>query len=516
MASRDLVFSKRTRTLQLDLTRLRNHEGKSPDTEDVVMLLRDVVGLERAVVEGVQVHKETGYGFVKFYNEEKLEAIQQRFREGVYWPSMSATVYGWRTDTSLKVVTVFNASFELPLEEIKIEMERFGVVRRIEPNREKEWGCLDGTVTVWMEVKGGVRIPAWIHRKESVWTNFEVWRLSYRGQGRIGCWRCFEFGHIGRQCVTVEKQRRQEERRRQEEHRRLIKEAEGAREAGEMETEETGEEEEKGEKRARSSDGDDEVFQATKEGRFEEVEKGDEEVEEEDVGKGGGAVQEREGEDIEDSTPPERKEVEKEDGDIGGGGDGDPVIGEAGGDGGGGEVSGLPVARGGVGSLALTPGPCKFVIMTPPVGAVAEGGEENKEGDSKVGEEVEKDHVEYREKILKRDEEVFLLKECEDFVKMIVEKEGLEHGSEEVQTSIWRWWQRYLVEARENKIQDPYSYIRKNICEERLALAWEELKDIVQKQYDYEIILFEEGGRLMVTRADKKVLAAKDGRKMDN
>ena len=73
----------------------------------------------------------------------------QLFQACVDWPAMSGKVYGWRTDTRIHVVTIFNASYELPLAEVQREVEKYGKVTNI---KLAEFDCLDGTVTVCVEV----------------------------------------------------------------------------------------------------------------------------------------------------------------------------------------------------------------------------------------------------------------------------------------------------------------------------------------------------------------------------
>ena len=76
-------------------------------------------------------------------------------------------MYGWRTDTTIKVVTIFNASYELPMAVVVRELEKYGKVNDIKANKMVDFGdCLDGTITAWVEMEQGKVIPGWIHREE--------------------------------------------------------------------------------------------------------------------------------------------------------------------------------------------------------------------------------------------------------------------------------------------------------------------------------------------------------------
>jgi hypothetical protein len=168
---------------------------------DVFDLLSSDLGLKEGEVNGIQMHGLLRYVFVKFTSEEKCQLIADLVVGGVRWKKCKSVVKGWRCDSVSLSLRIVNVCPEVGMEDVAEVMEEYGKVLEIKRNVHDGWkSAADGTVSCRLEKKEGVVLPNFVRRRERMGEAADVWMIQYSGQGEVGCWKCGQFGHIGRFC----------------------------------------------------------------------------------------------------------------------------------------------------------------------------------------------------------------------------------------------------------------------------------------------------------------------------
>ena len=118
----------------------------------------------------------------------------------MFWQAKNRQIYGWRVDARYVTVQVQNVSAETSNFDISEEFVGYGEVLDCRKNRFARFNCSDGSATMRIKLDAGTRLPNFIRRFQTRTQDAEVWRLVWKGQGMVGCYKCGGLGHGGRYC----------------------------------------------------------------------------------------------------------------------------------------------------------------------------------------------------------------------------------------------------------------------------------------------------------------------------
>ena len=168
---------------------------------EYVDFLKDVIALEPAEMEAIQVHPIAPYCFVRVPTEERMHEVYNAIKLGVLWPGKGEVMPFLCTESYT---------------EVKVK----GVVPGTEPDEVASHFMFYGDVLSCMEFKTKIEGSGGqygsstgdyllkIKLREPIprllpfpWTG-TVWVCFYEGQEEC-CWRCFESGHITRSCSNT-------------------------------------------------------------------------------------------------------------------------------------------------------------------------------------------------------------------------------------------------------------------------------------------------------------------------
>ena len=196
----DVTFLMRRNTVCVDLSRgLRDSRGR-PTRNDIEDFIEFELGLGVDEVEDVCLHSLLRNVYVEVKDEHRADVVATRLKDGVFWQAMNRQIYGWRVDARYVTVQVQNVSAETSNFDISEEFVGYGEVLDCRKNRFGRFNCSDGTATLRIKLDAGVRLPNFIRRFQTRTQDAEVWRLIWKGQGLVGCYKCGGLGHGGRFC----------------------------------------------------------------------------------------------------------------------------------------------------------------------------------------------------------------------------------------------------------------------------------------------------------------------------
>ena len=196
----DVTFLMRRNTVCVDLSRgLRDSRGR-PTRNDIEDFIEFELGLGVDEVEDVCLHSLLRNVYVKVKDEHRADVVATRLKDGVFWQAMNRQIYGWRVDARYVTVQVQNVSAETSNFDISEEFVGYGEVLDCRKNRFGRFNCSDGTATLRIKLDAGVRLPNFVRRFQTRTQDAEVWRLIWKGQGLVGCYKCGGLGHGGRFC----------------------------------------------------------------------------------------------------------------------------------------------------------------------------------------------------------------------------------------------------------------------------------------------------------------------------
>ena len=193
----DFSFLVRKRTLCIDTTRAKKANGEKPTEFDIDEFVEKDLGVKIGDIEDIMIHTFLQNVFLKFVHEERLEQVLEKLKEGVHWELTGMNVFGWRVDE-----VYVHVSGEVSESEVRKEFEVYGSVLDCRKNVKGRFQCTDGTVLIRIKLSSGVKLPNFLRRCRTPLQDAEIWRLVWRGQGSVGCYRCGMTGHIGRFCNT--------------------------------------------------------------------------------------------------------------------------------------------------------------------------------------------------------------------------------------------------------------------------------------------------------------------------
>ena len=192
----------RKNTICIDFSKALRDTMEKPSREDIENFLEKQLGLKVNDIEDFCHHGLIRNVYVKMRKEEKVDEVAAILRGGVFWDRIEKDVFGWRVDAKYVTVQVANISAETDQIEIAEEFSQFGEVIDCRKNRSAKFNCTDGTAAVRIRLGAGVKLPSFIRRNQSSQRDAEIWRLYWKGQGPVGCYRCGQLGHGGRSCST--------------------------------------------------------------------------------------------------------------------------------------------------------------------------------------------------------------------------------------------------------------------------------------------------------------------------
>ena len=206
MAVSCFSFRERRNTVAVNVEGVVRNDGSKLTMDTLVDFLKNDVKIDVTDVTGVQLNDlmSPRTVLIKMKDEESAARLESLLEGGIEWTSCRRRrTGGWRCDSRTLVVKIMYVSFEVPLDVVKFELEKYSVVKEI------NWSCRkvgsldvkDGVIMARIEFKEGVtELPCWVRREAGQDCPAEVWRLQHRGQQEAGCWRCGQLGHIGKYC----------------------------------------------------------------------------------------------------------------------------------------------------------------------------------------------------------------------------------------------------------------------------------------------------------------------------
>lgn len=208
------TFDERIWTVGLNVEGFTNRNGTRPNNDDLVDFLKKDVDADLKDLLHIQWNDILNVRtvFMRFGNEEAATAFEGKVagesavKGGIPWTACNKRrLGGWRCDGTTLVVKIMYVSYEVPLIEVRKELERFGIVKDIDYSYMKIPGydhrIQDGVIMARITLKPGVKeLPCWIRRPRKEGMPAEVWRWQHRGQQQPGCWNCGDLYHIGKRC----------------------------------------------------------------------------------------------------------------------------------------------------------------------------------------------------------------------------------------------------------------------------------------------------------------------------
>merc|ERR1711860_141895 len=101
---------------------------------------------------------------VKVEKEEEFQKVLGKLKNGVLWELLGRKVYGWACDKAVTRVKVINWSMDLPMEELKDSLSKYGLVVDLQlgyhpmmPGSNRK--ISNGTVISRIQLEEGVKIP---------------------------------------------------------------------------------------------------------------------------------------------------------------------------------------------------------------------------------------------------------------------------------------------------------------------------------------------------------------------
>ena len=203
-----MAFSYRERknTVAINVDGVRRSDGRSLDMDTVIGFLKDDVKFDVSAVLGVQCNDVmlSRTVLVKLKDEESAASLDSLLQGGVEWSLCGRRrMGGWRCDSVSLVVKISYVSFEVSIDSVKAELEKYSVVNEIDWSVRRVGSVMmkDGVIMARVVLKEGVTsLPCWVRREAGQDCPAEVWRLQHRGQQEAGCWRCGQLGHVGKHC----------------------------------------------------------------------------------------------------------------------------------------------------------------------------------------------------------------------------------------------------------------------------------------------------------------------------
>ena len=209
------TFRERKFTVGLNIEGCFNKNQGRPTNDDLVDFLRRDLKTDLKGLLHVQWHDLLTHGrtvFLKFGSDEAASQFEALIAGGtavsggVPWTTCGGKrLGGWRCDGKTLVVKILYVSYEVPLQDVTDELEKYGTVKDINYSYLKIPGVShkiqDGVIMARITLNQDVKeLPCWVRRTQTEDTPAEVWRFQHRGQREPGCWNCGDTGHIGKRC----------------------------------------------------------------------------------------------------------------------------------------------------------------------------------------------------------------------------------------------------------------------------------------------------------------------------
>ena len=207
-------YSQRKWTFGLNVEGFFNkHQGR-PTNDDLVDFLRKDVDADLTELLQIQWNDLPSQRtvFLRFATDEAVADLESKIgggsvtQIGVPWTACGGKrMGGFRCDGSTIVVKISYVSYEVPLDEVRKELEKYGIVRYINYSLMKINGLdhliQDGIIMARLTLKPQCKeLPCWVRRPATLLYPAEVWRFQHRGQQPPGCWNCGDPRHIGKRC----------------------------------------------------------------------------------------------------------------------------------------------------------------------------------------------------------------------------------------------------------------------------------------------------------------------------
>ena len=191
-----------------------NRNQGRPTNDDLVDFLRNDVEADLEELLHIQWNDLPTQRtvFLRFGTDEAATELEQKIAgnsavtAGVPWKACGGKrLSGFKCGGSTIVVKIMYVSYEVPLDEVRKELEQYGIVRNINHSLIKIPGVdhliQDGVIMARVTLNPGCKeLPNWVRRPATRYYPAEVWRFQHRGQQPPGCWNCGDPRHIGKRC----------------------------------------------------------------------------------------------------------------------------------------------------------------------------------------------------------------------------------------------------------------------------------------------------------------------------
>ena len=195
------MFLRRKQTFCLDISAKAQDRPAYQDLFD--FLVKDLNIPPDEILEVTSHHKMDSM-MVKVEKEEEFQKVLGKLKNGVLWELLGRKVYGWACDKAVTRVKVINWSMDLPMEELKDSLSKYGQVVDLQlgyhpmmPGSNRK--ISNGTVTARIQLEEGVKIPNVLNLE----TLGEFLQLFSTACDKA-CYKCGDMGHMAASCEQRE------------------------------------------------------------------------------------------------------------------------------------------------------------------------------------------------------------------------------------------------------------------------------------------------------------------------
>ena len=195
------MFLRRKQTFCLDISAKAKDRPAYQDLFD--FLVKDLNIPPDEILEVTSHHKMDSM-MVKVEKEDEFQKVLGKLKNGVLWELLERKVYGWACDKAVTRVKVINWSMDLPMEELKDSLSKYGQVVDLQlgyhpmmPGSNRK--ISNGTVTARIQLEEGVKIPNVLNLE----TLGEFLQLFSTACDKA-CYKCGDMGHMAASCEQRE------------------------------------------------------------------------------------------------------------------------------------------------------------------------------------------------------------------------------------------------------------------------------------------------------------------------
>ena len=195
------MFLRRKQTFCLDISAKAQDRPAYQDLFD--FLVKDLNIPPDEILEITSHHKMDSM-MVKVEKEDEFQKVLGKLKNGVLWEILGRKVYGWPCDKAVTRVKVINWSMDLPMEELRDSLSKYGQVVDLQlgyhpmmPGSNRK--ISNGTVTARIQIEEGVKIPNVLNLE----TLGEFLQLFSTACDKA-CYKCGDMGHMAASCEQRE------------------------------------------------------------------------------------------------------------------------------------------------------------------------------------------------------------------------------------------------------------------------------------------------------------------------